>query len=524
MEVDANNKALIWQALQKAATKMQGQSLQDLFIADATRARDFSLAAGDLYLDYSKQFITKPILQQLGKLAEYSGVKEAIMRLMQGENVNTTEKRPALHTALRHSSPLFVQEVETAKQKMYAFVEKLQHNQWLGATGRPITDVVNIGIGGSDLGPVMAVEALEGYKQSALRLHFISNIDPASIYSLISQLNPETSLFILSSKSFSTIETLTNANVAKTWLMAHLPEGGSEKHFIAVTTKPEKAIAYGILPDNILTFWDWVGGRYSIWSTIGFPLALSIGVSNFEAFLQGAALLDKHFANAPMLQNMPVILALIGVWYSNFWQASTLAVLPYAQGLRRLPDYLQQLDMESNGKSVSHQGEKVDYTTGPIVWGQAGTNGQHAFYQLLHQGTHLVPIDFILPLTSHTPLQEQHQQLIANCLAQAQALMQGTEGDSAISQHDIMPGNKPSNIILLNKLTPCALGQLLALYEQKVFVQGVIWQINSFDQPGVELGKKMANSLLVCLKTGQLAPGLDPSTRELIEKIRSISS
>lgn len=523
--IHSQNRAHIWQILQEQAQVMQKTTLQNLFSQEANRARDFSIKVGDLYLDYSKQFLTKDILQTLVQLAEISDVKNAIKRLLAGEEVNTTEKRAAWHVALRGTPSQYLQEVNSAKQKMYTFVEKLQQNTWLGATGKPITDIVNIGIGGSDLGPSMAVEALRFYQQSALRLHFISNIDPASISALLNHLNPETTLFIVSSKSFSTIETLTNADIAKSWLLTHLKEKNIEPHFIAVTTKPEKAIAYGICADNILTFWDWVGGRYSIWSAIGFPLALSIGVANFESFLQGAALIDEHFLTAPLLENMPVLLALIGIWYSNFWHASTLAVLPYAEGLRRLPDYLQQLDMESNGKSINTQGEKVNYATGPIVWGQAGTNGQHAFYQLLHQGTHFIPIDFILPLKTHTPFKDQQQQLIANCLAQAQALMQGTPDNADnIAKHDEMPGNKPSNVLLLEKLTPSALGQLLALYEHKIYVQGVIWQINSFDQPGVELGKKMANTLVESLKTGKLLSSIDPSTQNLIEKAREAFS
>ncbi len=512
----------VWQRLQIKAKQMQKQRMTDLFEKNPQHASQYALSVGDIYLDYSKNFIDQELMNDLLALAESVDLKSAINRLLTGMNVNTTEQRPALHTALRRplNKPLKVndqdvmQNIGAQLEKMSTMVDKLHTKKWLGAKGLPITDVVNIGIGGSDLGPLMAVEALKHYQQTDLNLHFISNIDPVVISDLLKKLNPATTLFIISSKSFSTPETLTNAKVAKAWLTKNLDQDISA-HLLAVTASPTKASEFGVTKENILTFEPWVGGRYSIWSTIGLPLALSIGMTHFKEFLNGANVMDEHFASAPLDNNMPVILALMGIWYSNFWNASTIAVLPYVNTLQYLPDYLQQLDMESNGKQVNNHKENVSYTTGPIVWGQVGTNGQHAFYQLLHQGTHFIPVDFILAANSNSDLADQHQQLIANCLAQAQALMQGTEGKSA---HEHMPGNKPSNMLLLKKMTPFTLGQVLALYEHKVFVQGTIWEINCFDQPGVELGKKLADRLYQSIRTHETDEQSDLSTRALIQK------
>lgn len=513
----------IWQHLQTKANAMRQQKIGDLFSQNPQHVAQYSLEVGDIYLDYSKNFVDQEVMTNLLSLAEAVDLKSAISRLMSGDSVNITENRPALHTALRRdlNKPLtlndqnVMQNIGAQLDKMATIVDKLHTHQWLGATGKPITDVVNIGIGGSDLGPLMAVEALKHYQTSALHIHFASNIDPNVISDLLRNLNPATTLFIISSKSFSTPETLTNAKVAKNWLTEHLGQS-IENHLLAVTASPAKAEAFGVVKDHILSFEPWVGGRYSIWSTIGLPLALSIGMENFNAFLKGANVMDEHFANADFANNMPVILALMGIWYINFWQASTVAVLPYINSLQYLPDYLQQLDMESNGKQVNIQAQQVPHDTGPIVWGQVGTNGQHAFYQLLHQGTHLIPVDFIVAANSNSELRDQHQQLIANCFAQAQALMEGTTSTKFAHEH--MPGNKPSNMLLLNKMTPFALGQLLALYEHKVFVQGIIWQINSFDQPGVELGKKLADRLYQIMKSKNVDMQLDPSTQALLKK------
>lgn len=523
-------KEIIWQTLEKAATQMKTLRLSELFKQDPLRASTFSLEVDEIYLDYSKNLLTKEIMATLLELAQVCDVPLAIKALLSGEHVNMTEGRSALHSALRQdpSQTLYVNEqnvlplIKTEKEKMYRLVEQLHQGTYKGATGEKITDVVNLGIGGSDLGPVMAVEALKNYQQTDLRLHFVSNVDPDAIEPLLNKLNPATTLFIVSSKSFGTPETLLNATVAKEWLERHLKNKGIAAHFIGVSANKTKAQAFGIAPENILNFWDWVGGRYSIWSPIGLPLAISIGIEHFEEFLLGARKMDEHFANSPLSENMPVILALIGIWYINFWQAQTLAVLPYSALLTRFADYLQQLDMESNGKRVNCQGHTVDYLTGPIVWGQAGTNGQHAFYQLLHQGTHFIPIDFIVAAQTHSTLVSQHKDLVANCLAQSAALMQGTENSETKFSHEHMPGNKPSNTLLLSKISPRALGQLLALYEHKVFVQGVIWQINSFDQPGVELGKKLASTFRTSLESGKMAQEMDLSTRSLIEKIRGI--
>ncbi len=515
-----------WQTLEGLAAALSSQSLTYLFSADSNRVNKFSLSVDELYLDYSKNFIDDVSKAALVSLAQSCELKEKIKALFEGEKVNNTEGRPALHTALRQdpSVALFlndhniIEPIKSEKEKMYRLVNQLHEGLYVGATGKKITDVINLGIGGSDLGPVMAVEALKDFQQTPIKLHFVSNIDPDAITSVLKACDPATTLFILSSKSFTTPETLVNAQVAQAWLKAGLKTEHTAKHFIGVTANPEKAKAFGILPENILCFWEWVGGRYSIWSTIGLPLAISIGVENFESFLLGARKMDEHFKNAPLDQNMPVILGLLGAWYAHCWQASTIAVLPYSERLKRFSDYLQQLDMESNGKSVSKNGEQVTCSTGPIVWGQAGTNGQHAFYQLLHQGTHFIPVDFIVAKVSNTDLQEQHKHLVANCFAQAAALMQGSDSTTKFA-HEHMPGNKPSNMLLIDKLTPRTLGLLLSLYEHKVYVQGVIWDINSFDQPGVELGKKLAKKVVESLISNKVDHDMDSSTQSLIEKV-----
>lgn len=485
-----------WQRLSELAGKLQITPMKMLFEQDAKRTQNFSLLFENIFFDYSKNQVTAEIMEALTQLALSRHVPQAIQALFAGEIFNTTEQRPSLHMTLRQvNAPLAVM---AERHKMAHIVEKLNEGLWLGCTGKPMTDIVNIGIGGSDLGPVFTTQALEAYKISNLNIHFISNIDPFPLEKLFAELNPETTLFIISSKTWSTLETLKNASAAMRWLTKHL-EGpsGLDQHLIGITTAVNKAVDFGIPEDHVLQFWDWVGGRYSIWSAIGLPLAISLGMSQFEEFLAGASEMDAHFQNAPLEKNGPVLLALMGIWNMNFLGADAHAILPYDYHLRHLPDYIQQLDMESNGKSVQQNGTAVSMATGPIIWGQMGTNGQHAFYQLLHQGTHFVPIDFIVTANRPTTLAEHHDDLIANCFAQAQALMTGTgdQGAQRIAPQEIMPGNRPSNLLMLHTLNPKALGALIAMYEHKVFVQGLIWNINSFDQPGVELGKIIARDI-----------------------------
>lgn len=518
---------MVWQeTLKNLAENYKQKQLMSFFQADPARAEKYGLEVGEIYLDYSKNFLDDKTLSTLINIAQQNGLAKSIERLLTGEKINKTENRPALHTALRQNPQMalsvegknVIPSIVASREKMATLVQQLHSGLKRGATGKPISHVVNLGIGGSDLGPKMVVQALAPYQQEKLKISFVSNVDPTEILACLEQSNPEETLFVISSKSFTTPETLLNAATAKQWLQEAMKVEEVSMHFVAVTARPEKAKAWGVLEENTLCFEEWVGGRYSVWSTIGLSVALSIGMSHFEDFLAGARLMDEHFSNAPFEANMPILLALIGLWYIHGFDARTQAVLPYAHGLRCFPDYLQQLDMESNGKSVQLDGQAVKTSTGPIIWGQAGTNGQHAFYQLLHQGTHFVPIDFIVCAKTHTKLASQHDQFVANALAQAQAFMQGEKGAAA---HEYMPGNKPSNVLLLKKLTPFALGELLALYEHKVFVQGALWGINSFDQPGVELGKKLANKVNHALVSGEKDHDMDPSTERLIQKIRS---
>lgn len=498
-----------WQeALKNFAKNYKQKQLIDLFRSDLTRAEKYTLEVGDLDLDYSKNFIDEKVLSTLIDIAHQNDLRGAIEKLFTGEKINITENRPALHTALRQNPQI---------EKMSTLVQALHSQHKIGATGKPIKQVVNLGIGGSDLGPKMVAQALAPYQQGKCQISFVSNVDPTEIMECLERLDPAETLFVISSKSFTTPETLLNAATAKQWLQTALKTTDVSMHFAAVTSRPEKAKAWGVLEENTLCFEEGVGGRYSVWSTIGFAVALSVGMSHFEDFLAGARMMDEHFRSAPFESNMPILLALIGLWYIHGFDANTLAILPYAHGLRRFPDYLQQLDMESNGKSVQLNGERVTSSTGPVIWGQAGTNGQHAFYQLLHQGTHFIPMDFIVCSQTNTKLTSQHEQFVANALAQAQAFMQGEKGSKP---HEYMPGNKPSNFLLLKKLTPFALGELLALYEHKVFVQGVLWGINSFDQPGVELGKKLANKVNQALISDEIDPNMDLSTQTLIQKIK----
>ena len=513
--------------------------MRDLFAADPGRFERFSLQVGELLLDYSKNRITDETLRLLLRLAEEAGVAGWRERMFAGDKINHTENRAVLHTALRNRSntPVVVDgedvmpKVNAVIDRMGAFAERVRSGDWRGYTGERITDVVNIGIGGSDLGPQMVYQALKPCRHPRLKAHFISNVDGAHVKETLETLNPETTLFIVSSKTFATQETMTNAHAARDWLLAQLrSEKAVARHFVAVSTNREAAAAFGVDPDNLFEFWDWVGGRYSLWSAIGLPVMLAVGAARFIELLEGAHAMDRHFRTAPLGENMPVILALLGVWYNNFFGAESHAILPYDHYLRSLPAYLEQADMESNGKSVDRDGNPVDYATGQIIWGATGINGQHAFYQLLHQGTKTIPADFIVSAVPHTPeMQAHHDILIANFLAQTEALMRGRTFEETRAQtgqfvsHKVFEGNHPSNAILLSKLTPHALGMLIALYEHKIFVQGVIWNLNSYDQWGVELGKQLAGRILPELHADAQVSGHDASTNALINYYRRMN-
>ena len=534
----------VWSNLRADAEKLQALHMRDLFASDDQRYQRFSARAGGLLLDYSKNRILPETLSLLMQLAQQSGLEQHRDAMFSGERINNTENRPALHVALRNRSntPILVDgkdvmpAVNAVLAQMRAFSVALRSGEWRGYTGRAITDVVNIGIGGSDLGGHMVCTALAPFADGPAT-HFVSNVDDADIAQVLARLNPETTLFIIASKTFTTRETMVNAHTARDWLLAAAGDDGAvEKHFVAVSTNAEKVRAFGIDTDNMFAFWDWVGGRYSLWSAIGLPIALSVGMDRFEQLLEGAHEMDQHFRTAPLEQNLPVILGLIGIWYRNFLGYASHAILPYANDLRLLPMFLQQLDMESNGKRVNRDGVPVDYDTGPVIWGAQGTNGQHAFFQLLHQGTENISTDFIVAKTSAYDLGEHHRILLANCLAQTEALMRGqteqearaalkAEGKSdadieRLAPHKVFPGNKPSNTIVLDELSPKNLGALVALYEHKVFVQGSIWQINSFDQWGVELGKQLAGVIEQEL-AGKSTADHDSSTKALIHLLRS---
>ena len=518
--------------------------MRDLFAKDAARFETFSLRVGELLIDYSKNRVTAETMALLVALAEASGVASFRDAMFAGEKINGTEGRAVLHVALRNETrPMLVDgrdvmpEVRAAREKMKSFATRIGDGTWRGHTGKAIAHIVNIGIGGSDLGPVMVTEALRPYKRPQVEAHFVSNVDGTHLAETLKRVDAETTLFIVASKTFTTQETLMNARSARAWLVERLGEGAVPKHFVAVSTAEVEVKRFGIDPENMFPFWDWVGGRYSLWSSIGLVIACTLGFEHFEALLKGAHEMDEHFRSAPLAANAPVLLALLGVWYANFFGAETHALLPYDQYLHRFPAYFQQGDMESNGKSVDRDGRRIDdYTTGPIVWGEPGTNGQHAFYQLIHQGTRLVPADFLVPLASHNPLGDHHRVLLANCFAQSEALMRGKTTDEARSElqqsglsaadverlapHKTFSGNRPSNTIVFPKLTPRVLGQLLALYEHKIFVQGIIWRVFSFDQWGVELGKQLAKTIDAELAGGP--PGAhDASTTALIKLART---
>ncbi|WP_161867174.1 MULTISPECIES: glucose-6-phosphate isomerase [Pseudomonas] len=535
-----------WQALQQHRAEMAGFSMREAFAADARRFQRFSLDSCGLLLDYSKNLIDEHGLELLIQLADQAGLNEAIAALYNGEHVNASEGRAALHTALR--SPIgrrlvvdgndIIPEVHRVLNQVTELVSRIHSGLWRGYSEKPIKEVVNIGIGGSFLGPQLVSEALRPFTQRGVRCHYLANIDGSEFRELTARLDPETTLFIVSSKSFGTLETLKNTLAARDWYLAMGgPEEQLHRHFIAVTSNRKAAIEFGIGEENIFPMWDWVGGRYSLWSAIGLPIALAIGVSNFKELLAGAYAMDQHFTQAPLAENMPVLMALLGIWYTNFWGAQSHAILPYDHYLRNFTKHLQQLDMESNGKSVRQDGTPLDIATGPIIWGGVGCNGQHAYHQLLHQGRLLVPADFIVPVNSYNPLSDHHQWLFANCLSQAQALMQGKTRDEAeaelrakglsedevqrLAPHKVIPGNRPSNILVMNRIAPFNLGALVALYEHKVFVQSAIWGINAFDQWGVELGKEMGKEVYQRLTGASDEPASDASTQGLIEHFRS---
>jgi len=534
-----------WQALQQHRAEMAGFSMREAFTADARRFQRFSLDSCGLLLDYSKNLIDERGLELLIQLAEQAGLHESIAALYNGDQVNASESRAALHTALR--SPIgrrllvdgsdIIPEVHRVLNQVTELVSRIHSGLWRGYSEKPIKEVVNIGIGGSFLGPQLVSEALRPFTQRGVRCHYLANIDGSEFRELTARLDPETTLFIVSSKSFGTLETLKNILAARDWYLAMGgPEEELHRHFIAVTSNRKAAIEFGIGEENIFPMWDWVGGRYSLWSAIGLPIALAIGISNFKELLAGAYAMDQHFTQAPLAENMPVLMALLGIWYTNFWGAQSHAILPYDHYLRNFTKHLQQLDMESNGKSVRQDGSALDIATGPIIWGGVGCNGQHAYHQLLHQGRLLVPADFIVPVNSYNPLSDHHQWLFANCLSQAQALMQGKTREEAeaelrakgmseaevqrLAPHKVIPGNRPSNILVMNRIAPFELGALVALYEHKVFVQSAIWGINAFDQWGVELGKEMGKEVYQRL-TGQVeSSASDASTQGLIDHFR----
>ncbi|HOY69357.1 MAG TPA: glucose-6-phosphate isomerase [Methylotenera sp.] len=535
----------VWQTLCQHQQSVVKLHMRDLFANDPLRFEKYSFKLDDILFDFSKHRITDetlPLLFQVAREADIEGWRD---RMFAGEKINFTENRAVLHTALRNRSntPVMVDgkdvmpDVNAVLAQMRDFSTKVRSGEWKGYTGKRITDIVNIGIGGSDLGPVMVCDALKPYASPDLNVHFVSNIDGAHLMRALEKCKPETTLFIVASKTFTTQETMTNATSARTWFLETAKDNAHvAKHFVALSTNAKAVQEFGIDTKNMFTFWDWVGGRYSLWSAIGLSIALYVGMDNFEALLNGAHEMDNHFKTAPLEKNIPVIMALIGVWYNNFFHVDTNAILPYDQGMARFPAYLQQADMESNGKFICRDGERIKYKTGPVIWGEAGTNGQHAFYQLIHQGTQIVPCDFLMPVHSHYAIGKHgyahHKILLANFLAQTQALMlgktreqartelekQGMSGEAleTLLPHKVFEGNRPSTSIMFDKLTPNTLGKLIALYEHKIFVQGFIWNINSYDQWGVEYGKQIASEILPLLTSEDMITNFDSSTNGLI--------
>ncbi|MDK4545058.1 glucose-6-phosphate isomerase [Kingella kingae] len=533
-----------WKALEQDFANTQNSHMRDLFEQDPERAQRYWLQVGGISVDYSKNRINDQILADLIELAKQAGLPERMKQMFGGEKINQTENRAVLHIALRNRSNRKIEvdgedvmsKVNAVLRKMGDFTHAVRSGEWLGYTNQVITDVVNIGIGGSDLGPLMMCTALKSFGHPRLKMHFVSNVDGAQMRDVLEQVHPETTLFIIASKTFTTQETLTNAHTAREWFLQEASEQDIAKHFVALSTNTKAVAEFGIDTDHMFEFWDWVGGRYSLWSAIGLPIMLYLGEQNFIELLEGAHLMDEHFINTPLEQNLPVLMGLLGVWYINFYGAGSHVIAPYNQHLHRLPKYIQQLDMESNGKQVQMNGTAVPTDTGPIIWGETGINGQHAFFQLLHQGTHVTPIDLIASLEKRSNLPGHHEILLSNVFAQAEAFMRGKTPDEARAElqaqglsadkiealvpHKTFSGNRPTNMILLDKLTPRNMGSLIAMYEHKVFVQGVIWGINSFDQWGVELGKQLAKTILAEL-TGDVEPQQhDASTARLIRLYR----
>jgi glucose-6-phosphate isomerase len=532
-----------WEKLNSHFLKMRSAKMVEFFKREPDRAQEMSLEFEDIFFDYSKNIITHQTLLLLQELAEECGVHEAIRSMFSGKRINQTEDRAVMHVALRAkiSSKVYIDgqdvmpEVAAVLDQMRVFSDKVRSGEWKGYSGKAIADIVNIGIGGSDLGPAMAYQALLAYKHPRISCHFVSNIDPSHIGETLKGLNPETTLFLIASKTFTTQETMTNAATARNWFLQQAQNHNFIKHhFVALSTNEEKVRQFGI--ENMFVFWDWVGGRYSIWSAIGLSLCCSIGFDNFRAFLDGAQSIDEHFKTAPFDKNIPVLMALIGIWYTNFFKSESEAILPYDQYLSRFAAYFQQANMESNGKSVDRNGEKVEYHTGPIIWGEPGTNGQHAFYQLIHQGTRLIPCDFLAPAQPHHQLSDHHEKLLSNFFAQTEALMVGkpkaavlaemgahhSDSLSKVVPFKVFEGNRPTNSFLYKKLTPRVLGQLIAMYEHKIFVQGIIWNIFSFDQWGVELGKQLANKILPELLDDSWVESHDSSTNMLINQFKKM--
>lgn len=514
--------------------EMQRTNLRKLFETDSERFNHFSATFENILFDYSKNIINNKTLQLLLQLAEECGLKQGIEAMFAGEKINETEDRSVLHVALRNftDSPYFSEgknvmpEVERVRQQMKSFTEKIHSGEWKGYTGKPIKYIVNIGIGGSDLGPVMVTEALKPYWKQGIQPYFVSNIDGTHIIETLKKVKPEETLFLVASKTFTTQETMTNALSARDWFLKTAgDEGHVAKHFVALSTNKEAVTTFGIDADNMFEFWDWVGGRYSLWSAVGLSISLTIGYDNFESLLQGAHKTDEHFRTTKFSENIPVLMGLIGLWYTNFFGAQSEAILPYDQYMHRFAAYFQQGNMESNGKSVDRNTYEVSYNTGPVIWGEAGTNGQHAFYQLIHQGTQKIPCDFIAPAISHNPIGDHHQKLLSNFFAQTEALMNGTlsrAGDAATDPYRIFEGNRPTNSFLVKQITPFVLGELIALYEHKIFVQGVIWNIYSFDQFGVELGKVLAGKILGELQDDKKVNVHDASTNSLINAYKEM--
>ena len=535
------NETAQWKALEAHWKQMSAVRMSDLFAADPDRARRLSRRAPNLFVDFSKNLATEETLGLLLDLARAVDLSGWIRKMFRGDHINNTENRAVLHVALRNRSnrPIMVDgedvmpAINAELEKIDLFVTGVRSGDWHGFTGKPIRDVVNIGIGGSNLGPLMVCEALRHYQTDDLRVHFVSNVDGTHLSETLRDLEADQTLFIIASKTFTTQETMTNARSARDWLVTRLGEAAVRDHFVAVSTNAAQVAEFGIDTRNMFRFWDWVGGRYSLWSVIGVPIALAVGMDRFRQLLVGAHEMDDHFQSRDLKDNVPVILALLGVWYANFAGARTHAVLPYDQYLKYLPAYLQQADMESNGKGVTREGVAVEYTTGPVVWGEPGTNGQHAFFQLIHQGTQMIPADFIAAIKSHNPLGDHQTQLMANFFAQTEALMRGRTREEAraemltagmapaqveaLAPHRSFPGNRPTNTILVEKLTPRALGALIALYEHRIFVQGIIWGLNSFDQWGVELGKQLAGVILGELERSEVGADHDASTAALLD-------